>query len=100
MMQPGRAQLTRREKRISPGGRVVSRTVSLPRQEWAVLIPEHHPGFIDWATCEANTALLRANWHAPRGSVGGAAREGSALLPLAGLRSETLSDQTSLVQQL
>ena len=52
----------------------------LPREEWAVLIPDHHPGFIDWATFEANTARLRENWRAPRGFGGGAPREGAALL--------------------
>ena len=41
---------------------------------------DHHPGFIDWATYEANTARLRQNWRAPRGSGGGAPREGAALL--------------------
>jgi DNA invertase Pin-like site-specific DNA recombinase len=71
---------TRTEKRIDPAGRVVSRTVALPREQWAVLIPDHHAGFIDWDTYQANTAALRANWRAPRGSGGGAAREGSALL--------------------
>jgi hypothetical protein len=45
-----------------------------------VLIPEHHQGFIDWPTYEANTAQLRANWRPPRGTGGGAAREGAALL--------------------
>ena len=70
----------RTEKRLDAAGRVVARTVALPREQWAVLIPEHHPGFIDWATYEANTAQLRANWRPPRGSGGGAAREGAALL--------------------
>jgi DNA invertase Pin-like site-specific DNA recombinase len=41
---------TRAEKRIDPAGRVVSRTVLLPREQWAVLIPDHHTGFIDWVT--------------------------------------------------
>jgi DNA invertase Pin-like site-specific DNA recombinase len=71
---------TRTEKRIDPAGRVVSRTVALPREQWSVLIPDHHAGFIDWDTYQANTAALRANWRAPRGTGGGAAREGSALL--------------------
>jgi DNA invertase Pin-like site-specific DNA recombinase len=70
----------RSEKRIHPDGRVITRTVALPRDEWAVLIPEHHAGFIDWPTYEANTAQLRENWRPPRGSGGGAAREGAALL--------------------
>ena len=71
---------TRTEKRIDPTGRVISRTVALPREQWEVLIPDHHAGFIGWDTYEANTAALRANWRAPRGLGGGAAREGSALL--------------------
>ncbi len=71
---------TRTEKRINATGTVVSHCVVLPREQWAVLIPDHHAGFIDWATFEANTARLRANWRPPRGSGGGAPREGSALL--------------------
>ena len=71
---------TRTEKRLDPAGRILTRTVALPRDEWAVLICDHHPGFIDWATFEANTASLRANWRPPRGAGGGAVREGSALL--------------------
>jgi DNA invertase Pin-like site-specific DNA recombinase len=71
---------TRTEKRIDASGKVVQRTVLLPRDQWEVLIPDHHPGFIDWITYEANTARLRQNWRAPRGFGGGAPREGSALL--------------------
>jgi DNA invertase Pin-like site-specific DNA recombinase len=71
---------TRTEKRVDGSGAVIARTVLLPREEWSVLIPEHHRGFIDWATFEANTARLRENWRAPRGFGGGAPREGSALL--------------------
>jgi hypothetical protein len=70
----------RTEKRLDAAGRVIARTVALPREQWVVLIPDHHPGFITWETYEANTALLRENWRAPRGVGGGAAREGSALL--------------------
>ena len=58
---------TRTEKRIDATGKVVSHCVVLPREQWAVLIPDHHPGFIDWATFEANTARRRANWRAPAG---------------------------------
>ncbi len=70
----------RTEKRLDANGRLIVRTVALPREEWSVLIPEHHPGFVSWETYEANTALLRENWRAPRGFGGGAVREGSALL--------------------
>jgi excisionase family DNA binding protein len=71
---------TRTEKRIDATGKVVQHTVALPREQWAVLIPHHHPGFIDWASYEANTARLRQNWRALDGSGGGAPREGAALL--------------------
>ena len=71
---------TRTEKRIDSAGKLVQRTVLLPRDQWEVLIPDHHQGFIDWATFEANTARLRENWRAPRGFGGGAPREGAALL--------------------
>ncbi len=71
---------TRTEKRIDPAGRVIPRTVALPRDQWEVLIPGHHAGFISWDAFEANTVVLRANWRPPRGLGGGAAREGSALL--------------------
>ena len=71
---------TRTEKCIDATGKVVQHTVALPREQWAVLIPDHHRGFIDWACYEANTARLRQNWHAPHGSGGGAPREGAALL--------------------
>jgi hypothetical protein len=29
--------------------------------EWPVLLPEHHPGYIDWATFHANQARIDAN---------------------------------------
>jgi excisionase family DNA binding protein len=71
---------TRTEKRVDATGKVVERIVLLPREQWAVLIPDHHQGFIDFATYEANIDRLRQNWRAPRGSGGGAPREGAALL--------------------
>ena len=71
---------TRTEKRIDTQGRVTCRVRELPRDQWAVLIPDHHAGFIGWERYEANLAQLRANWRPPRGEGGGAAREGRALL--------------------
>ena len=72
---------TRTEKRVDPAtGRVQTRVRQLPREQWEVLIPDHHPGFISWSVFEANTARLRANWRPPRGHGGGAPREGRALL--------------------
>jgi excisionase family DNA binding protein len=71
---------TRTDKRIDAAGRVIVRVRALPRDQWAVLIPDHHPGFIPWSQYEANTVRLRANWRAPRGHGGGAPRQGRALL--------------------
>ena len=39
-------------------GTIQRRIRRLPRAEWAVLIREHHEGFIDWATYEANQVRL------------------------------------------
>ena len=71
---------TRAWKRVDASGKVISGVRELPRQQWAVLIPDHHPGFITWEKYEANTARLRANWRPPRGHGGGPPREGRALL--------------------
>ena len=71
---------TRTEKRVDATGKVISSVRLLPRDQWAVLITDHHPGFITWEAYEANTARLRANWRPPRGHGGGPPREGRALL--------------------
>lgn len=72
---------TRTEKRVDPeSGTVHARDRLVPREQWEVLIPDHHRGFITWETFEANTARLRSNWRRPRELAGGAVREGRALL--------------------
>jgi hypothetical protein len=50
------------------------------RAEWQVLIPEHHPGFIDWQTYEANQERIAGNTRPGPHQAGGAVREGGALL--------------------
>jgi len=71
---------TRTEKRLDASGKVVSRDRMLPREEWEVLITGHHPGYLDWDTWQDIQSRLRANFKAPRGDGGGAARRGAALL--------------------
>lgn len=71
---------TRTEKRLDTNGRIVTRTRLLPRDEWEVLICDHHPGYVDWSRWESIQDQLRANWRAPRGHGGGPVREGTALL--------------------
>ena len=52
-----------------------------PRAEWPVFIRDHHRGYIDWETFEANQRRLAQNTRPrPHGSSGGAVREGAALL--------------------
>jgi DNA invertase Pin-like site-specific DNA recombinase len=71
---------TRQETTLDAAGVRRKRIRHLPRSEWQVLIPEHHPGFIDWQTYEANQARLARNTRPGPHKVGGAVREGSALL--------------------
>ena len=71
---------TRTEKRVDPTGRLITRVRLLPMDQWEVLIPEHHPGYVSWEVWAANQARLRGNWRPPLGHGGGAPREGRALL--------------------
>jgi DNA invertase Pin-like site-specific DNA recombinase len=71
---------TRRERYLDGMGRVRQRTRHLPRGEWSVLIPEHHPGYISWQTYLANQERISANIRPRAHQAGGAVREGAALL--------------------
>ncbi|MGB0093288.1 MAG: recombinase family protein, partial [Solirubrobacteraceae bacterium] len=67
------------EHYVGENGRPRKRIRRLARADWEVLIEEHHPGFIDWRTFEANqTRIAHNTWRTPEGA--GAAREGQALL--------------------
>jgi len=71
---------SRCERYVDETGRVRKRVRLLPMDQWAVLIRDHHPGFIDWATFEMNQARLASNTHPGPQQAGGAVREGTALL--------------------
>ena len=71
---------SRRERYIDEAGRIRRRTRKVSRDQWAVFIPDHHPGFIDWATYLDNQARLASNIHPQAHTAGGAVREGPALL--------------------
>ncbi len=71
---------TRQERYVDEAGRVRKRVRRLPRSEWQVLLPDHHPGFIDWETYEANQERIARNIRPQRHQAGGAVREGAALL--------------------
>ncbi len=66
----------RSRRAMRPDGAIVSKTVELPRSEWAVLIQGHHPGYITWDAFLANERRLASN-HTRKGQR--PAREGSAL---------------------
>src|SRR6516225_5373882 len=46
---------------VNPDGSVRSAITLLPREEWEVLIRDHHPGYISWEAYLANEAKLAAN---------------------------------------
>ena len=71
---------TRQETILDAAGGRRKRLRHLPRSEWQVLIPEHHPGFIDWQSYEANQERIARNTRPGPHKAGGAVREGSALL--------------------
>jgi hypothetical protein len=71
---------TRQERFVDDAGRVRKRIKKLPRDEWSVFIHDHHQGFIDWATVEANQNRLAQNTRPRPHQGGGAVREGAALL--------------------
>ena len=71
---------SRRERYVDEQGVVRKRMRHLPIDQWSVLIPEHHAGFIDWATFAANQKRLDTNTRPGPHRTGGIVREGSALL--------------------
>jgi DNA invertase Pin-like site-specific DNA recombinase len=46
---------------VHPDGSVHTSTTELPREQWEVLIHDHHPGYITFADYLANEAKLAAN---------------------------------------
>jgi len=71
---------SRQERYVDEHGVLKTRLRRLPQSQWAVLIRDHHEGYIDWVTYEANQARLGANTRPTPHHAGGAVREGTALL--------------------
>ena len=61
---------------VAPDGTIKTKLIELPRAEWAVLIKDHHQGYISWEQFLANEQRLARNY-----TQGGQrpAREGPAL---------------------
>jgi len=72
---------TRDEHYLGADGTLRKRRRKLPRDQWEVLISDHHPGFIDWDTYLANQGRIGSNIRPQASRPGtGAVREGPALL--------------------
>ena len=72
---------TRAERYVDEHGRLRTRRRDLPADQWEVLIPGHHDGFIDWDTHQDIQRRLAGNIRPAKGAPGtGAVREGSAHL--------------------
>ena len=67
----------RSRRHVEPDGAIRSRTTLLPREQWGVVIQDHHPGYITWEQFLRNEQRLQANrtYQGAR-----PVREGSALL--------------------
>ncbi len=71
---------TRQERYVDEAGNLKKRLRHLPRSQWAVLIHDHHKGFIDWETYEMIQARIARNTRPRPHQAAGAIREGAALL--------------------
>lgn len=65
-------------RQLAADGTVRKRAIELPREEWSVLIQDHHPGLIDWRRYEQIEKRLKQNQTQRTGP--GPVREGAALL--------------------
>ena len=72
---------TRGQRSVDAGGRLRVSRRALPQDQWEVLITDHHRGFFDWDTFQANQTRIGANTRPKVHQPGtGAVREGCALL--------------------
>lgn len=53
--------------------------IQVPQHEWAVLIPEHHEGYIGWEQYQANQKRIAENVHMKGSMRRGAPRKGRSL---------------------
>src|SRR5215470_8695503 len=72
---------SRQQRLVRDDGTLRVRRRVLPQDQWEVLIKDHHRGFIDWDTYQANQARIGQNIRPMAHQPGtGAVREGCALL--------------------
>jgi DNA invertase Pin-like site-specific DNA recombinase len=66
-------------KKIGPTGEICTQLRKMPQDQWRVVIPNHHPGYITWDQFLANRSRLAAN-RTNSEVLAGPAREGLCLL--------------------
>jgi hypothetical protein len=66
-------------KKIGPAGEICTQLRQMPQDQWRVVIPNHHPGYITWDQFLANRSRLAAN-RTNSEVLAGPAREGLCLL--------------------
>ena len=66
--------------RLEDGQKRVSRRKQRRREDWAVLITDHHEGYIDWDAFQSNQTMIAHNDNARGAAVRGSVRQGGALL--------------------
>jgi DNA invertase Pin-like site-specific DNA recombinase len=71
---------TTQRTRVVDGRARKSEGHSQPKEEWSVLIRDHHPGYISWEQFEANQKMLAENAHMQKRMARQSARGGRALL--------------------
>jgi excisionase family DNA binding protein len=66
--------------RLENGQKRVVRQGRRRREDWAVLIPDHHEGYIGWDIYQSNQTVIAHNENARSGAVRGSVKGGRALL--------------------
>jgi excisionase family DNA binding protein len=66
--------------RIEAGRKVITRGVARRRDEWEVLIRDHHDGYISWQEYERNQSIIAGNANMKGAMVPGSVRNGGGLL--------------------
>lgn len=65
---------------LEGGQKRVRRQVQRRREDWKVLIRDHHEGYIDWEVYQSNQTMIAQNDNAKGSAVRGAIKQGEALL--------------------
>jgi DNA invertase Pin-like site-specific DNA recombinase len=66
--------------RLEDGQKRIRRQRQNRREDWAVLIIDHHEGYIDWDAYQSNQTMMAHNDNARGGAVRGSVKQGAALL--------------------